>query len=127
METEAQEEEPTGAGGPLCGRGLADLAAEFGPDLVGAAVWRRFEGGFPLLIKLIDACDDLSVQVHPDDAYARAAVKVPPPAVAPKSTCGFPSASTTLSFVHVSSPEFAPTRVPTISMMNRTSMPTVIL
>lgn len=27
--------------------------------------------GFPLLIKLIDACDKLSIQVHPDDAYAR--------------------------------------------------------
>lgn len=27
---------------------------------------------FPVLIKLIDACQDLSVQVHPDDAYARA-------------------------------------------------------
>lgn len=27
--------------------------------------------GFPLLIKLIDACDKLSIQVHPDDKYAR--------------------------------------------------------
>lgn len=27
--------------------------------------------GFPLLIKLIDACDKLSIQVHPDDAYAK--------------------------------------------------------
>jgi len=27
--------------------------------------------GFPLLIKLIDACDRLSIQVHPDDEYAR--------------------------------------------------------
>ena len=27
--------------------------------------------GFPLLIKLIDACDKLSIQVHPDDEYAR--------------------------------------------------------
>ena len=26
---------------------------------------------FPLLIKIIDACDDLSVQVHPGDEYAR--------------------------------------------------------
>ena len=25
--------------------------------------------GFPLLIKLIDACDKLSIQVHPDDDY----------------------------------------------------------
>ncbi len=31
----------------------------------------RFAGGeFPLLIKFIDAADDLSVQVHPDDEYA---------------------------------------------------------
>ncbi len=30
----------------------------------------RFSG-FPVLIKLIDACQDLSVQVHPDDRYAR--------------------------------------------------------
>ena len=27
--------------------------------------------GFPLLIKLIDACDKLSIQVHPDDTYAK--------------------------------------------------------
>lgn len=26
---------------------------------------------FPLLIKIIDAKDDLSIQVHPDDAYAK--------------------------------------------------------
>ncbi|MCR4644350.1 MAG: class I mannose-6-phosphate isomerase [Oscillospiraceae bacterium] len=32
---------------------------------------RRFDR-FPVLVKLIDAQDDLSVQVHPDDAYARA-------------------------------------------------------
>ena len=29
------------------------------------------EDGFPVLVKLIDAADDLSIQVHPDDAYAR--------------------------------------------------------
>ena len=28
------------------------------------------EEGLPLLIKLIDAADNLSIQVHPDDAYA---------------------------------------------------------
>ncbi|HET7629358.1 MAG TPA: mannose-6-phosphate isomerase, class I [Bacillales bacterium] len=32
----------------------------------------RKEDSFPLLVKLIDANDDLSVQVHPGDAYARA-------------------------------------------------------
>lgn len=32
---------------------------------------------FPLLLKLIDAGDDLSIQVHPDDAYANKAENVP--------------------------------------------------
>lgn len=57
--------------GPLAGRGLADLAEEFGEALVGAPVRDRFGGQFPLLIKLVDAADDLSIQVHPDDGYAR--------------------------------------------------------
>ena len=37
------------------------------PALLGS----RCKEGFPVLIKLIDAADDLSVQVHPDDVYAR--------------------------------------------------------
>jgi len=37
-----------------------------------SAVSDTYDGGrFPLLIKFIDACDKLSVQVHPDDIYAR--------------------------------------------------------
>ena len=38
------------------------------PDAVGRKA-QNFDN-FPMLIKLIDACDNLSVQVHPDDAYA---------------------------------------------------------
>ena len=57
--------------GPLAGRGLGDLTEEFGDTLVGAPARERHGPGFPLLIKLIDAADDLSVQVHPDDGYAR--------------------------------------------------------
>ena len=57
--------------GPLAGRGLAGLAEEFGESLVGAQVRERHGPGFPLLIKLIDADDDLSIQVHPGDGYAR--------------------------------------------------------
>ncbi len=57
--------------GPLSGRGLGDLAEEFGEALVGPRVRERHGAGFPLLIKLIDAGDDLSVQVHPGDGYAR--------------------------------------------------------
>lgn len=35
-----------------------------------AAFGTRVKGGLPLLIKLIDAADNLSIQVHPDDKYA---------------------------------------------------------
>lgn len=54
--------------GPLAGRTLTEALAEWGPGALG----RRAAGFpyFPLLIKLIDAKDRLSVQVHPDDAYA---------------------------------------------------------
>ena len=59
--------------GPLAGRDLPGLVAEFGTRLVGrrgeAAVAR---GEFPLLVKLLDASHALSVQVHPDDEYAAA-------------------------------------------------------
>jgi mannose-6-phosphate isomerase len=56
------------AEGPLAGRTLGELTRAHGRELVGAA----WDGGeFPLLVKLIDASDRLSVQVHPDDALAR--------------------------------------------------------
>jgi len=56
------------AEGPLAGLTLRELVAEAGPELVGAG----FRGDtFPLMVKLIDAADRLSVQVHPDDATAR--------------------------------------------------------
>jgi mannose-6-phosphate isomerase len=56
------------AQGAHAGRSLAELVAAAPIELVG----RGFAGrSFPLLIKLIDAADWLSVQVHPDDAIAR--------------------------------------------------------
>jgi mannose-6-phosphate isomerase len=58
--------------GALAGEALGDLLARFGADLAGPDVIARYGDEFPLLIKLIDAQDDLSIQVHPDDAYARA-------------------------------------------------------
>ncbi|GAB4424972.1 MAG: class I mannose-6-phosphate isomerase [Chloroflexi bacterium OHK40] len=57
-------------GGPAAGRTLADLAREFGADLVGSRSAIRYGADFPLLAKFIDAADRLSIQVHPDDAYA---------------------------------------------------------
>ena len=48
------------------GRKLTELIGEYGEAYVG-----RYAGkAFPLLLKLIDAREPLSVQVHPDDAYA---------------------------------------------------------
>ena len=55
------------AAGSMRGRTLADLAAEFPVELAG----RRLPGRFPLLIKLLDCAEWLSVQVHPDDDQAR--------------------------------------------------------
>ena len=46
------------------------MTQEYGADLLGQQVFDRFGGKFPLLIKLIDSQQDLSVQVHPNDAYA---------------------------------------------------------
>jgi mannose-6-phosphate isomerase len=59
----------TVAEGPLAGALLTELCREFPEALVGAG--HPADGGFPLLIKLLDANDRLSVQVHPDDALAR--------------------------------------------------------
>ena len=60
------------ADGPLAGQNLADLVAIYGADLLGQRVIQRYGTEFPLLIKLLDARDDLSIQVHPDDTYTRA-------------------------------------------------------
>ena len=60
-------------GGPLKGRDLPGLVADYGVDLVGRrGQWAVERGMFPLLIKLLDASHALSVQVHPDDEYAAA-------------------------------------------------------
>jgi mannose-6-phosphate isomerase len=57
--------------GYWAGRGLPEILAGLGGALVGPrAGWALERGRFPLLIKLLDAHEDLSVQVHPDDEYA---------------------------------------------------------
>src|SRR5262245_56559027 len=60
-------------GGPLDGASLRDVVVRFERRVVGARAQPGVDGvlRFPLLVKLIDAGDDLSVQVHPDAAYAR--------------------------------------------------------
>ncbi|MBQ7346851.1 MAG: class I mannose-6-phosphate isomerase [Clostridia bacterium] len=53
--------------GTLGGKTLDEVIKAYGTAVTGGGFGA---GDFPLLIKLIDAEDDLSVQVHPDDAYA---------------------------------------------------------
>ncbi|NWG17688.1 MAG: class I mannose-6-phosphate isomerase [Chloroflexi bacterium] len=59
----------TVADGPLAGQTLGALLATCGHDLIGPD--NDPAAGFPLLLKLMDARDWLSVQVHPNDEQAR--------------------------------------------------------
>jgi mannose-6-phosphate isomerase len=59
------------ASGALEGESLADLLEQYKEELVGKKVYDHFGNIFPLLVKFIDANDDLSVQVHPDDKLAK--------------------------------------------------------
>ena len=58
------------AEGEYAGRTLPELIARFRGELVGEAVYERHGTEFPLLVKFIDARQDLSIQVHPDDQLA---------------------------------------------------------
>lgn len=58
--------------GAYAGLSLSQLQARLGLDLIGKRnTWAQERHKFPLLIKLLDAHDKLSVQVHPDDTYAQ--------------------------------------------------------
>lgn len=56
--------------GVLEGKNLSDLILKYKDKLVGTKTFQKFGSCFPLLIKIIDANENLSVQVHPDDSYA---------------------------------------------------------
>jgi mannose-6-phosphate isomerase len=58
------------ANGSHAGDSLQDLLEVYMDELVGEKVYDTFGNHFPLLMKFIDATDDLSIQVHPDDDYA---------------------------------------------------------
>ena len=58
------------ANGPFKGMSLNQLVREQKELLVGMENYQRFGDEFPLLIKFIDACQDLSIQVHPTDEIA---------------------------------------------------------
>lgn len=56
--------------GAHTGDSLQDLLEVYMDELVGEKVYELFGNHFPLLLKFIDAADDLSIQVHPNDDYA---------------------------------------------------------
>lgn len=57
--------------GGLQGKSLRELVEQYKGELVGQHVYEQYGNRFPLLIKFIDANDDLSIQVHPNDELAR--------------------------------------------------------
>lgn len=61
----------TVANGELAGLGLDRIRELYGETLFGSKGFSEKNGRFPLLIKLLDCQDDLSVQVHPNDHYDR--------------------------------------------------------
>ena len=59
------------ADGPYAGKKLNELVEELKGKMVGEDNYQRFGNEFPLLIKFIDARQDLSIQVHPTDEIAK--------------------------------------------------------
>ncbi len=57
--------------GYLSGNELNELVEVFMGDLVGDTIYERFGNEFPILVKVIDSNDWLSIQVHPDDELAQ--------------------------------------------------------
>lgn len=57
--------------GFLAGNSINELVEVYMGELVGDRIFENFGNEFPLLIKILDANDWLSVQVHPDDALSK--------------------------------------------------------
>ncbi len=57
--------------GEFKGKSLSWLLESFQENLVGKRVYENFGNKFPLLFKIIDAKEDLSVQLHPNDSLAK--------------------------------------------------------
>lgn len=64
------DQQTTVANGALAGQTLQQVLEQYGAELVGKHVYEQFGNRFPLLFKYIQADDDLSVQVHPNDEQA---------------------------------------------------------
>lgn len=59
------------ANGDLKGRNLIEIIEKYPEEVVGKKVFEKFGKQFPLLFKFLDAREDLSIQVHPNDALAQ--------------------------------------------------------
>ncbi|REG98317.1 type I phosphomannose isomerase catalytic subunit [Flavobacterium aquicola] len=59
------------ANGDYKGKSLTELINEYPNEILGTAVHERFGKQFPLLFKYLDAREDLSIQVHPNDELAK--------------------------------------------------------
>ncbi|MBF4486060.1 type I phosphomannose isomerase catalytic subunit [Flavobacterium sp. CSZ] len=59
------------ANGVLKGKSLMELIDEMPNEILGTKVYERFGKQFPLLFKYLDAREDLSIQVHPNDKLAK--------------------------------------------------------
>lgn len=59
------------ANGNLKGKSLLNLMQDYDAHLLGNRVYKTFGYNFPLLFKFIDAKEDLSVQLHPNDQLAK--------------------------------------------------------
>jgi mannose-6-phosphate isomerase len=57
--------------GFLAGNNIEELIEVYMGDITGDAVYEKFGNEFPLLIKFIEAQEDLSIQVHPDNELAK--------------------------------------------------------
>ena len=65
-----EQGQSTVLGGPLAGQTLREIRLRHRDELLGIATVQP-DGAFPLLVKFLDAADNLSLQVHPDAAYVR--------------------------------------------------------
>lgn len=57
--------------GSYKGLPFSELVNKFPKEVLGEKVYQKFGKQFPLLFKLLDACEDLSIQVHPNDELAQ--------------------------------------------------------
>ncbi|CAM4014280.1 type I phosphomannose isomerase catalytic subunit [Flavobacterium antarcticum] len=57
--------------GAFKGKLITDLIESFPIEILGTFVYQRFGKEFPLLFKILDAKEDLSIQVHPNDVLAK--------------------------------------------------------